>query len=284
MRRAALHSYSDAMQILQRLACSGLVFLALMGRLAHADAQVQVQTQVQAQPQPQVQVQPQAQAQVQVQPQAEMSAEFDRQVRELALAATRSAAPDPNRAPPRVEVVVGALDPRLHLAPCLRIEPYLPPTTRLWGRARIGMRCLEGASRWNVYVPITVKVFGPALVARALLPVGSVVQAADLAQAEIDLAEEPSAALTDAAAVVGRTLARSIKPGQGVRAADLRSRQWFAAGATVQIRASGPGFSVAGEGQALTHGIEGEPVRVRLEGGRTVTGQAVGERRVELSL
>ena len=216
--------------------------------------------------------------------QSEMGADLDRQVRELALAATRTAEPAANRAPPRVEVVVGALDVRLHLAPCNRIEPYLPPTTKLWGRSRIGLRCVEGASRWNVYVPITVKVFGPALVANALLPAGSVLGIGDLAQAEIDLAEEPSQALTDAASIVGRTLARAVKPGQGLRAADLRSRQWFAAGETVQIRAVGPGFSVASEGQALTHGIEGQPVRVRIEGGRTVTGQAVGERRVDLTL
>ena len=216
--------------------------------------------------------------------QSEMGVDLDRQVRELALAATRVGVPGANRTPPRVEVVVGALDPRLHLAPCTRIEPYLPPTTNLWGRSRIGLRCLEGASRWNVYVPITVKVFGPALVATALLPAGSVVGAGDVAPGEIDLAEEPSAALTDSTVVVGRTLARAVKPGQGLRAADLRSRQWFAAGETVQIRASGPGFSVAGEGQALSHGIEGQPVRVRIEGGRTVTGQAVGERRVELAL
>ena len=216
--------------------------------------------------------------------QSEIGAELDRQVRELALAATRTGATAANRTPPRIEVVVGALDPRLHLAPCTRIEPYLPPTTTLWGRSRIGLRCAEGTARWNVYLPVTVKVFGPALVATALLPAGSVVALSDLASGEIDLAEEPAQALTDGAAVVGRTLARAVKPGQGLRTADLRSRQWFTAGDTVRIRASGPGFSVAGEGQALTHGIEGQPVRVRLEGGRTVVGQAVGERQVDLAL
>lgn len=216
--------------------------------------------------------------------QSEIGAELDRQVRELALAAARTGATAANRTPPRIEVVVGALDPRLHLAPCARIEPYLPPTATWWGRSRIGLRCVEGASRWNVYLPVTVKVFGPALVATALLPAGSVVALADLTPGEIDLAEEPSQALTDGTAVVGRTLARAVKPGHGVRAADLRSRQWFAAGETVRIRASGPGFSVAGEGLALTHGIEGQPVRVRIEGGRTVVGQAVGERQVDLAL
>src|ERR1700690_4642205 len=40
---------------------------------------------------------------------------------------------------PRVEVVLGQLDPRLHLAACARVEPYLPTGVRLWGKARIGL-------------------------------------------------------------------------------------------------------------------------------------------------
>ncbi len=213
-------------------------------------------------------------------PAPDWSAGLEARVSELALAATRSGVAGVSR----VEVAVGALDPRLRLAPCARIEPYLPPTVRLWGRSRIGLRCVDGPSAWNVYLPITVKVYGPALVATALLPAGSVLGAADVSRAEVDLAEDSAKAATDSAVIVGRTLARALKPGQTVRQTDLRARQWFAAGDTVKLIAHGPGFSVAGEGQALTHGVEGEPVRVRIEGGRTVTGQAVGERRVEMAL
>ena len=141
-----------------------------------------------------------------------------------------------------------------------------------------------GGSRWNVYLPITVKVYGPALVAAALLPAGSVLAAADLDQAEVDLAEETSPAATDRKTLVGRTLARGVKPGQTLRQGDLRTRQWFAAGETVKLTATGSGFSVAGEGLALGHGIEGQPVRVRIEGGRTVSGQPVGDHHVEIAL
>ena len=58
--------------------------------------------------------------------------------------------------PLRMEVSVGTLDERLRLAPCARIEPYLPAGAKLWGRTRLGLRCLEGATRWNVFLPITV--------------------------------------------------------------------------------------------------------------------------------
>jgi len=61
----------------------------------------------------------------------------------------------------RPEIVVGQLDSRLRLAPCQRVEPFLPEGTRLWGRTRVGLRCAEGPTRWTVFLPITVKAWGP---------------------------------------------------------------------------------------------------------------------------
>jgi flagella basal body P-ring formation protein FlgA len=172
----------------------------------------------------------------------------------------------------------------LRLAPCQRVEPYLPAGTRLWGKARIGLRCTQGPTAWNVFLPITIKIYGKALVATAPLPAGAVIGAADLIQAEIDLAEDASVAVADSDLAVGRTLARALNPGQSLRQVHLKARQWFAAGDVVRVLAVGSGFSVAGEGQALTPGLEGQPARVRTESGRVLTGMPVGERRMELAL
>ena len=184
----------------------------------------------------------------------------------------------------RVDIGVGALDSRLRLAPCQRVEPYLPPATRLWGKTRIGLRCTQGSTLWNVYLPITVKVYGPALVSVAALAGGSTVGEADVIQAEVDLAEDASMALQDSSLVVGRTLARPLVPGQSLRQSHLKLRQWFAAGETVQVTAKGNGFSVVGEGQAISAGLEGQAARVRTDSGRVLIGVAVGERKMELSL
>ena len=185
---------------------------------------------------------------------------------------------------PRIDVSVGQLDPRLRLAPCQHVEPYVPDGMRMWGKSRVGLRCTQGPSKWNVYLPITVRVFGTALVATSGLSSGAVLTAADLTQAEVDLAEDNSAPLANPDLAVGRTLARALKAGQGLRQSHLKLRQWFAAGETVTVLAQGNGFSVAGEAQALNPGIEGQPVRVRTESGRVLTGLPVGERRVELAL
>ena len=113
---------------------------------------------------------------------------------------------------------------------------------------------------------------------------GSVLTDADLAEAEVDLAEEFTPAFVDRTLVVGRTLAQALRPGQAVRQSHIKLRQWFAAGETVKVVALGDGFALEGVGQAITNGIEGQPARVRTDSGRIVTGTPSGERRLELPL
>jgi flagellar basal body P-ring formation protein FlgA len=111
-----------------------------------------------------------------------------------------------------------------------------------------------------------------------------VLAAEHLQVAEVDWAaatQPPHQRLQD---LVGRTLSRALSPGDAVRSTDLRVRQWFAAGETVQVLARGPGFAVSGEGLALNPGLEGQVVRVRTESGRVLTGRPVAERRVEVNL
>jgi len=183
----------------------------------------------------------------------------------------------------RVEVDVGALDPRLKLGACARITPYLPAGTRLWGRTQVGLRCVEGA-RWSVFLPVTVKVFAKAWTVKQPLALGAVLAAEHLQLDEVDIAAEPSPVIHQAQAAIGRPLARALKPGQVLREADLKPRQWFAAGDTVRIVSVGTGFSISAEGQALTPGIEGQPIKVRTEGGRVVVGRATAARQVEVAL
>lgn len=215
---------------------------------------------------------------------SQIDAAVEQQVRQLAIAGTQAAAKDAALGVSRIDISVGTLDKRLRLAPCQRIEPYLPPNANLWGKTRIGLRCTQGATAWNVYLPITVKAYGQALVSLQPLTAGSVLTAGDLVKSEVDLAEDSSDAVMQASQAVGRTLAKPLMAGQSLRMAHLKLRQWFAAGETVQVLAQGNGFKIASEGQALSAGIEGQPVRVRTEAGRVLTGVAVGERRMELAL
>jgi flagella basal body P-ring formation protein FlgA len=183
-----------------------------------------------------------------------------------------------------VEVEAGQLDPRLHLAACQHVQPYLPDNVRPWGKTRIGLRCVQGPTSWNVYLPVTVKVFASGQVAVAAMPAGTVLTASDLRETEVDLAAGYTAALTRAEQLIGRTLGRALSAGDTLHVGDLKARQYFTTGALVDLVAVGTGFQVNGQGEAMTPGLEGQQVRIRTATGRIVSGVAVGEHRVEIQL
>ncbi len=184
----------------------------------------------------------------------------------------------------RIEVEVGRLDPRLKLAPCQRIEPYLPPGLPVWGRTRVGLKCTQGVKPWNVTLPVTVRVYARSLVAQSALPAGTTLAPEHFTEAEVDLAAAPGLPIGELGRVVGRTLARPLAAGSALRPADLKARQFFAAGETVRVVALGPGWQVVTEAEALNPGLEGQTVRVRTESGRLLQGRPVGDRQVEVAL
>ena len=184
----------------------------------------------------------------------------------------------------RVEVKVGKLDPRLKLAPCQHIATYLPPGLPVWGATRMGLRCTQGPKLWNVSLPLQVSVYAQATVLKTALAAGTVLDASQLGQAEVDIAAAPGAAVGDPMQAVGRTLGHSLAAGATLRQNDLKARQFFAAGETVRVTALGPGWQVVTEGQAVGAGIEGQTVHVRTETGRLLNARPTGDRQVEVAL
>lgn len=182
----------------------------------------------------------------------------------------------------RVQVLPGALDPRLKLATCKRVQPQLPAGVPAWGRTRVALRCTEGPVRWTVFLPLTVQVWAPAAVPTAALGAGARLEAGQFVLAEVDWAAAAAPPLADPEALQGRVLARAVAAGQPLRAADLQARQWFAAGDAVRVVARGTGFSISTEGHALAAGIEGRPVRVRIGESHVAAGRPAGPRLVEV--
>lgn len=212
--------------------------------------------------------------------QAALGLEAIAQATSLASEAARALAPQGAR----IVALPGALDARLQLAPCARVQAFLPAGVSAWGRTRVGLRCAQGSVAWQVFLPVTVQVWAPAVVAAAALPAGAQIDPTHLTQAEVDWASAPGAAHARASDLQDRVLARPVLAGQPLRVGDLRPRQWFTQGETVQVVARGAGFAVSTEGQAMGAGLEGQPVRVRTESGRVVVGVAAGLRRVEINL
>jgi len=189
-----------------------------------------------------------------------------------------------SRMPLRMEVVIGQLDPRLKLAPCQRSEAYLPSGTRLWGRTRLGVRCLAGARRWNVFLPVTVKAFGPAWVIKGQVSPGQTLVAEDAMAAEVDWAEGRSPVMANQADWVGKTPTRLLSTGQALRQDMVRAAQVFQAGTQVRVLASGTGFEIVSRGQAISAGVMGQNARVRMDNGQILSGEVIDDRTVRILL
>ena len=184
----------------------------------------------------------------------------------------------------RMDVAVGALDARLKLAACGNVEAYLPVGSRLWGKTRVAVRCVDGMSRWNVSLPATISAWGKAWVVRGQLQVGSVLSQSDVVEAEVNWAEEPSPVLRDTSDWLGYAVTRSLTTGQTLRAGMVRPAQVFQAGSQVKVIAEGPGFQIASDGQALTAGIVGQVARVRMDSGRVASGVVLDVKTVKIEL
>ena len=211
-------------------------------------------------------------------------AQLERVARDFLQPSVDAALGQSAEAPLRAEVVVGSLDQRLRLAPCAQVEPHLPANTRLWGRARIGLRCIDGPTRWNVYLPVTVKAIGPAWVLRRPVNAGDVLTQDDAEMADVDWAEHPASILANQGMWVGEQAAYTLLPGQALRQNMVRPTLAFSAGSQVRVTQTGTGFQVVVTGQALSSGQLGQMTRVRLPGGRVVTGLVKDGQTVELSL
>jgi len=186
--------------------------------------------------------------------------------------------------PLRMEVEVGALDHRLKLAHCERVEPYIPPGVQLWGKTRVGLRCVQGSSKWNVFLPITVKAFGPAWVIKGQVAPGVALTEFDAMMMEVDWAESNSPVVANQADWLGFAATRVLSTGQVLRQDMVKAAQVFQAGTQVRVVAIGNGFEIATSAQAVSPGIVGQSTRVRMDNGRVVSGRVVDNRTVRLEL
>lgn len=181
----------------------------------------------------------------------------------------------------RVDITVGAPDTRLNLAACPRMQPFIPPGARPWGRTTLGVRCIEGPT-WQVYLPVNVRIFGQVPVASRPLNAGESIVDADVRFEEIELTRFPAGAFADLGQVADKQLARAVTAGQPITRDLFRARQVVAQGDSVKVVFLGHGFAVSTQARALSGAAEGQNVRVLTESGKTLSGTARAGRVVQV--
>lgn len=182
---------------------------------------------------------------------------------------------------PRFEIEVGEPDPRLQLAPCKAMEPFVPPGAQLWGATRLGIRCTDGAA-WRITVPAHVRVHGPALQLIQPIASGQAVTEADVEEVDVELSRMPIGSWLTREQLNGKVAARPLVPGVTLRQNDLKQPMTIASGDLVTIVLRGQGFSISAEGKALGAGYPGQSLRVQAVSGKILQGTVRSGRQVEV--
>ena len=180
----------------------------------------------------------------------------------------------------RIDISVGQADPKLQLAPCDRAEPFLRSGVRLWGRTFVGLRCASGA-KWTISVPVQVRVYGAALVAARRLPAAHAMPIVRKLL-EVEWTREAQGVARELAQLQRRVPAHPIEAGQPIGLALLSDTPAVGQGDPVKLVGRGNGFSIATDAVALAAAAVGQPVRVRVESGKILTGTAREGRIVEV--
>ncbi|MGI4849866.1 MAG: flagellar basal body P-ring formation chaperone FlgA [Janthinobacterium lividum] len=175
--------------------------------------------------------------------------------------------------PGKISISVGTIDPRLNLAACAALLPFLPSGSRAWGKTSVGVRC-NVPSPWVIYVGATVRVQGDYWSASAPMSQGQTITQNDIMKSQGDLTSLPAGIITDPAQAIGRTLTRSVQAGAPLRIDGMKMQQAVQQGQMVRVISNGPGFSVSTEGRALANASEGQMVQARTASGQVVSGLA----------
>jgi flagella basal body P-ring formation protein FlgA len=146
------------------------------------------------------------------------------------------------------------------------------------------LRCIDGLSRWNVSLPVTVNAYGNAWVVKGSVASGAAITEDDVMEAEVNWAEEASPVIRDKALWVGQIATRQLTTGQTLRQSMVRPAQVFQAGAQVRVLAQGPGFQISSDAQALSAGVVGQVARVKMETGRVSSGLVLDTKTVKIDL
>ncbi len=166
------------------------------------------------------------------------------------------------------EVSVTLRTPPNLLPTCDQPAFSVPGSARLWGNLSVQARC-AGEKR---YIQVAVQATGNYVVASQAIARGSVLQPGSVSLKRGRLDQLPPRTMLDISQAQNAVSLRDLAPGQPLQLNMLRQSWRIKAGQRVMVVASGDGFSVNGEGQALNNAAVAQNARVRMTSGQVVSG------------
>ena len=153
-------------------------------------------------------------------------------------------------------------------------------SSRLWGNQTVLAQC--GTEKR--YIQVMVEATGNYVVAAQPIPRGSALEQGSVTLKRGRLDQLPPRTMLDINQAQDAVMLRDVAPGQPIQLSMLRQSWRVKAGQKVQVIASGEGFSVNGEGQALNNAAVAQNARVRMPSGQVVSGQVDSDGNILINL
>lgn len=163
---------------------------------------------------------------------------------------------------------------------CKKPVLQLPAGGRNTGNVSLPVLC----GKKRTFIQLTVNVTGQYYVATRQIMRGDVIQFVDIGAKRGLLHKLPAGTITDKMALRGGVALRNIDAGQTYIRSMYRQPWAIKAGQTVFVVADGDNFSVKYEGRAINNAATGATIRVRLVNGQVVSGEALENGSIKVSL
>jgi len=178
------------------------------------------------------------------------------------------------------EVVVQIRSAQNLLPACEQPALSVAGNARLWGNLNVLAQCANEKS----YVQVMVQATGNYVVAAQPVARGSQLQPESVTLKRGRLDQLPPRTMLDINQAQDAVSLRDLVPGQAIQLSMLRQAWRVKAGQKVQVIASGDGFSVNGEGQAMNNASVAQRARVRMASGQIVSGTVAPDGNILINL
>lgn len=185
--------------------------------------------------------------------------------------------------PEDTQITVSKMDPRLRLPKCAEPIHQEIASSRPYGsNLSVKVTC-DGNRSWAVYVPARVETYAEVAVLARSLERGTILTAADVTTARMNVAQAGTGQIRDADQAVGMELRRRLQAGEALRLTHLKSPQVVKKGERVVLEAGSGVISVVTSGTALANGQVGDQIRVRNENSnRVIDAEVIGPGKVRV--
>lgn len=178
------------------------------------------------------------------------------------------------------EVVVNIRTPQSQLPTCDQPTLSVVGGAKLWGNMNVMANC-AGTKR---FVQVEVQATGNYVVAVQPVARGATLQPGSVALQRGRLDQLPPRTMLDINMAQDAVSLRDLAPGQAIQLSMVRQAWRIKAGQRVQVVASGDGFSVNSEGQAMNNAAVAQNARVRMASGQIVSGTVNSDGNILINL